>query len=241
MLHFRDIDDPRNGLLLYKPIEWAFDTSRLAIIYDPNIKGLCVRLLDRDKLFLDTRLQDKAQSLLGREFQPLSAAVHGRAAEATFRDLEREQLKFVTGHRPYYRCLYFHACRVRAYGRLEGWAGAAELEFDDFASEELMMQQDRLSRLLNFESGTRSSPSSDSSEQPEEELPRPLAVPRGTHRPFAVPRPRNVTGASEAPDPGLMQDTSGAAGAHPLGALKLSRRARRRARAKVKADAAQMS
>lgn len=31
---FANVDDVRNGLLLHKSIEWAFDTSRLVIVRD---------------------------------------------------------------------------------------------------------------------------------------------------------------------------------------------------------------
>lgn len=31
---FDNIDDTRNGLLLFKPIEWAFDNSKLSIVPD---------------------------------------------------------------------------------------------------------------------------------------------------------------------------------------------------------------
>ena len=33
-LGFDDIDDVKNGLLLWKPVEHAFDTSRLCFIYE---------------------------------------------------------------------------------------------------------------------------------------------------------------------------------------------------------------
>jgi hypothetical protein len=35
MLDLAHIDDVRNGLLLFKPIEWAFDTSQLCFKLDP--------------------------------------------------------------------------------------------------------------------------------------------------------------------------------------------------------------
>jgi HNH endonuclease len=40
-----DIDDPRNGLLLFKPVEWGFDTSRLYFKQDEAGK-FCLHVLD---------------------------------------------------------------------------------------------------------------------------------------------------------------------------------------------------
>ena len=46
MIGIDDVDSIRNGLLLFKPLAWAFDTSRLYLDED-EMGNLCMRLLDR--------------------------------------------------------------------------------------------------------------------------------------------------------------------------------------------------
>ena len=57
-----DIDDPRNGLLLAKPIEWAFDTSQLCFIYDKDFNHYSALLLNR--ALAAVHLADKLEELL---------------------------------------------------------------------------------------------------------------------------------------------------------------------------------
>ena len=39
---FENIDDPRNGFLLFKPIEWAFDHGQLCFVEKPRASGRLV-------------------------------------------------------------------------------------------------------------------------------------------------------------------------------------------------------
>ena len=43
-LDIDDVDDIRNGLLLYRPLEWAFDTGRLMFVAESG--AFVLRLLD---------------------------------------------------------------------------------------------------------------------------------------------------------------------------------------------------
>ena len=45
MLGISDMNDVRNGLLLFKPIEWAFDTSRVYFVREGDY--YVFRLLDQ--------------------------------------------------------------------------------------------------------------------------------------------------------------------------------------------------
>lgn len=55
-----DIDDERNGLLLLKPIEWAFDTGRLFFVFDDFNNTFYARVLDPDigQMTLAEKLDD---------------------------------------------------------------------------------------------------------------------------------------------------------------------------------------
>jgi len=100
-----DINDARNGLFLYKPVEWAFDRAKLCI----EVRGgdMFFRLLDPG---LETvKLTDKA-----REFKDIVRTPEIEAAEAhiemTFGDLDGARLHIPPGSevRPSKRLLTLH-------------------------------------------------------------------------------------------------------------------------------------
>lgn len=43
---FEDIDSVGNGLLLFKPLEWAFDRSKLCFVYDSRFDIFNMHILD---------------------------------------------------------------------------------------------------------------------------------------------------------------------------------------------------
>lgn len=46
VLGFENIDDVKNGLPLWKPLEWAFDTSRLCFTFDKNSDKFIAKIMD---------------------------------------------------------------------------------------------------------------------------------------------------------------------------------------------------
>ena len=52
MMGFENINDPRNGLLLFKPFEWAFDVGKICFLPDGFGEGrlgnYCLHILDPD-------------------------------------------------------------------------------------------------------------------------------------------------------------------------------------------------
>jgi len=113
ILHFKDIDDARNGLLLYTPIKRAFDSSQIVIIYESD--SLVLHLLDRS--IANDFLWEKAKQMCGsRYIQPSTATM-----KLKFKDLDGKALTFTTSHRPYFRCLNFHARSARRYALEKGW------------------------------------------------------------------------------------------------------------------------
>mmetsp|Transcript_20318 Transcript_20318/g.51455 ORF Transcript_20318/g.51455 Transcript_20318/m.51455 type:complete len:351 (-) Transcript_20318:575-1627(-) len=129
-----DINDVRNGLLLSKPIEWAFDTSRLsfiqtggfgpfqAIIIDPSIK--------------DVPLVEKLEQLITVQVAPEELAVVKEAwtradgSRITFGDLEASSLKSDGPQppNPFSRVLYFQYKRSLQKAQAEGWMAPEVVE-----------------------------------------------------------------------------------------------------------------
>jgi hypothetical protein len=101
-----DINDARNGLLLYKPVEWAFDRAKLCI----EVKGgdMVFRLLDRG--LENVKLTDKSPG-----FKEITRTPEIEAAEAqlvmTFGDLDGAKVQIPTDSemRPSKRLLTLHA------------------------------------------------------------------------------------------------------------------------------------
>jgi len=138
ILHFKDIDDARNGLLLYTPIKRAFDSSQIVIIYESD--SLVLHLLDRS--IANDFLWEKAKQMCGSRYRQPSAAT----MKLRFRDLDGKALTFTTSHRPYFRCLNFHARSARRYALEQGWI--RDWDFPDFWSEEKCAGRDLMSRYL---------------------------------------------------------------------------------------------
>jgi len=101
---FKDVNDVRNGLLLYKPVEWAFNRAKLCI--NVNSTGeIAFQLLDKD--LYDVKLIER---LVSPEVAAILLGVR-RGLETTFGDLDREPVQFPAGSmmRPSEQLLGLHA------------------------------------------------------------------------------------------------------------------------------------
>jgi hypothetical protein len=141
LLDIDSVDDARNGLLLYKPLEWAFDTGRLMVVAASG--EFVVRLLD--PAIREVALHDKATQLLHKS-EVEQAKLLGTLTRdyplpkerSTFGALHdtRARLVLPCGLRPWRRCLCFHAHVVRQQAvRLQWIATKDEAPFEDFWSE----------------------------------------------------------------------------------------------------------
>jgi hypothetical protein len=103
--NFAHINDTRNGLLLYKPVEWAFDRAKLCV--EIRSGRLMFRLLDQS--LKDVKLTDMAIKLR----QPRQAALQQAEAaiQLTYGDLDERELVFPSSSemRPSKRLLLLHA------------------------------------------------------------------------------------------------------------------------------------
>jgi len=105
---FADINDTSNGLLLYKPVEWAFDRAKLCIEIN-NMDTMAFHLLDQG--IRDVKLTDQATTLR-------KGAKHERELvgieidlQTKFGDLDGQKVQFPPDStmRPSRRLLALHA------------------------------------------------------------------------------------------------------------------------------------
>lgn len=73
-----------------------------------------------DPLLLDTPLVSKAADLMGISWQPRWSK-DPSLVSLTFRDVQNQPIKFYSSHRPYKRCLKYHATQALRYARHCGW------------------------------------------------------------------------------------------------------------------------
>ena len=97
LLGVQDIHDTRNGLPLWKPLEWAYDTSRLCFTYNKATCQFIANILDPS--ILPMKLTNLGQSKMGREW------VHPprHLWNLTFQHIDHQPLKFAPNrlHRPF--------------------------------------------------------------------------------------------------------------------------------------------
>ncbi|DBA99022.1 TPA: hypothetical protein ACH3X1_014292 [Trebouxia sp. C0004] len=129
-LGFSDIDDVRNGLLLWKPIEHAFDTAQMCFTYDTQHNSFVARVLN--PALLTEKLSSYGQRVMGARWAAPSSA---RAMTLTFADIDNVALSFPLGCevRPYKRVLCYQAHLAQREAAKQGWI---QINFDDFWSED---------------------------------------------------------------------------------------------------------
>jgi len=124
LLSFNDINDSRNGLLIFRPFEWAFDTGKLSIIVKQG--KYLIKIVDAD--LRSKHIREQYCELLNDEIADLQKT--GKDAskfestrafmlkppkrllkwcqEATFGDFDGKELSYqFTTSKPFHRCLYF--------------------------------------------------------------------------------------------------------------------------------------
>jgi hypothetical protein len=103
-----DINDSRNGLLLYKPVEWAFDRAKLCVEVKSNDE-MTFCLLDQD--LRNIVLADKACELRDEAGRGNKRLPEEMDLLTTFGDLDGQPLNFPEGivMRPSKRMLGLHA------------------------------------------------------------------------------------------------------------------------------------
>ncbi|GIL62191.1 hypothetical protein Vafri_16454 [Volvox africanus] len=123
VLGLSDINDPRNGLLLCKGLEHAFDDSRICFMYvsHEGKHEFILELLDLN--LQNTTLWDymKLNNLREDELEQLGEGEQKAALFSTFGQLKGKSLIFTNGRYPFKRCLAFQAKQAIRRARDEGW------------------------------------------------------------------------------------------------------------------------
>ncbi|KAI8914191.1 hypothetical protein EDD86DRAFT_198686 [Gorgonomyces haynaldii] len=128
-----DVDSPENVLILFKPIERAFDHGRLCFVWDQKHKNYRIHVLD-PKLFRTTIAEEAQKSFSSNEYMGL-----GKILNKTFGDFHGEFLDFLTESKPYKTCMTFHCHRARCEAIRKRWikeGDLPEIDTDDAWSPE---------------------------------------------------------------------------------------------------------
>ena len=126
LMNIENIDDVRNGLLLFRPLEKAYDNF--------DISFICIK----DEFFMkvfnpDYRDKSLVDLLTRKEKQAISVCIIDSLG--TFGDLEGRILDFgKTIIRPFKRCLNLQARLARNEALKKKWVNQ-EYDFEDFWSE----------------------------------------------------------------------------------------------------------
>ncbi|KAI9351341.1 hypothetical protein BDR26DRAFT_890992 [Obelidium mucronatum] len=115
LLNLSEINEPRNLMLLFRPIEIAFDESRIIFLWDSTSKSFKRKILDPglrfdSKTMLPPTILDLAMRAFPKDYTP-STPVNSKFKKSLV-DLEGDSLKFASSI-PFKRCLAFHATRAR--------------------------------------------------------------------------------------------------------------------------------
>jgi hypothetical protein len=110
LLGIKDIDNARNGILMFKPLEYAFRRFLLSLIQvDDRNNVFTVKLFDlslREKLLVDA-IEDSNQRQAVIDSVPKGCEFN---LQATFGDIEGKEICFDSpNNRPYRRCFNLQA------------------------------------------------------------------------------------------------------------------------------------
>ena len=146
LLDLEDINDPRNGLLLFQPIEVAFDKFQLSFIYDKEADTFRLKLWDqalRLQLLVDSitdknvRLRIENPDGWRRRSRPCVAKNCTLDLLTTFGDIDGKCLVFTNLTRPFKRCINLQARVAREEAVRNKWIDESDEDFEDFWSEGL--------------------------------------------------------------------------------------------------------
>jgi hypothetical protein len=134
-----DIDDPRNGLLLIKPIEHEYDHHGLIFVMDDKV-SLVMKILN--PALRSMKLKDHPF------VEQSTISYHGM--EKTFGDFEGKKLKVPTGpgQGPSKICLHFQAVVSRHFAIDKNWISSS-FQIKKFASESDIVNADQIDSWLS--------------------------------------------------------------------------------------------
>ncbi|KAG2423767.1 hypothetical protein HXX76_015043 [Chlamydomonas incerta] len=124
LLGFSNIHDPRNGLLLFAPLAYAFADSRICFYYVEEAGEPKFRLELLDRSLTDVKLWDYAERRHLRNRHE-EQQIDSYAANVTFGELQGKALVFEDAScRPFKRCLRFQATQAVRRAKEQRWLPA---------------------------------------------------------------------------------------------------------------------
>ncbi|KAF8517698.1 hypothetical protein BU17DRAFT_91533 [Hysterangium stoloniferum] len=141
---FHDIDNPRNGLLLYKPIEEAYDRHLLCFYQDTNRNLRCrvlsnsLRTTTLNEFFNQQKKRIPHTTAIEPSAVQQTFTILQKAGFSTFGDLEQPSvyLRFPQAKEPFKHVLNLHAIRAYRYALQREDISIGDFNLDDFYSEE---------------------------------------------------------------------------------------------------------
>lgn len=130
LLGLEDVNDTRNGLPLWKPLEWAFDSSRLCFTYNKDSDQFIANVLGPN--ILTRKMSDVGPHKMGAEWvEPPNRLKH-----LTFQHIDQQPLKFAPSslQRPFRRVLNFQARQARKFAIRHNWKPLS-WDFEDYHTE----------------------------------------------------------------------------------------------------------
>nr|QUJ09341.1 crinkler 16 [Plasmopara viticola] len=152
LMGISDIDDVRNGLLLFKPLKHALDHFQISFIYDQSSNEFRMKIFDHSvrpqRLFGKLDNKQRASLLRGQALPKNWRSRGTRRApgtvydiQTTFGDLEGRALRFKSVERPYKRCLNLQARLARMQAIEKDWIRLDEDNFQDFWAEGMSLEE----------------------------------------------------------------------------------------------------
>jgi len=113
LLELYDVDDVRNGIFLYKPIEVAFDLGWIIFVWNASIKSYVCHLLNPN-------IKNDSIDACARRYLKKGYVTPAVSVTENFSGLEGLQLSLGSSV-PYRRVFAFHAHRCRINALNQGW------------------------------------------------------------------------------------------------------------------------
>jgi HNH endonuclease len=139
LMQIDDIDDPRNGMLLFKPLEEAFDHFQISFLSQDAGRSFYLKLFDES--IRNTKLVDFMKDPNQRAAVEDAVVKMGCAfdLDTTFGQVDGKFVEFRNVFRPYNRCLNLQA-RIAYFKAVKKGCTDPHYTFDDFWSENMSLE-----------------------------------------------------------------------------------------------------
>ena len=157
LLQIGNIDNVKNGLVLFKPLKRAFDKFQIGFVYNDSDDTYRMKIFNNEPLFRNFLLIDFiSPSIVLNHMKldltalpanwrcstsPILAPGTNYNLLTKFADLEGQCLSFKNLNRPYKRCLNFQARIAYTEAMTNGTMAPSDYVFNDYWSEGLTVEE----------------------------------------------------------------------------------------------------